>query len=88
MINVNINVFYVFSGKLRENVDNKKFALLDSFSIRFSPSLAIFKAGSSKICRGCSKPLYEAPDFKCHQISQSWHQIGGNLIPKSDFESI
>ena len=59
--------------------------MLDLFSIRFSPNSAILKAGSSKISRGRRKPLYEAPDFNYNQIGQSWHQIGDNLIPKSNF---
>ena len=47
----------------------------------FDPIFGDFDARSFKICRGRSKPLYEAPDLKCHQIIQSWHQIGANLIP-------
>ena len=42
----------------------------------------------TEFCGGRTKPLYEAPDFNCHQISQSGHQIGGNLISKSKFVSI
>ena len=40
------------------------------------------------ILRGCSKPLYEAPDSNCDKISQSGHQIGDNFIPKSNLVSI
>ena len=47
--------------------------------------LGDFQPQSFKICRGCTKPLYEASDFNCFQFGQSWHQIGDNLIPKSNF---
>ena len=40
------------------------------------------------ILRGCSKPLYEAPDSNCNRIGQSGHQIGDNFIPKSNLVSI
>ena len=40
------------------------------------------------ILRGCSKPLYEAPNLNCDQIGQSGHQIEDNFIPKSNLVSI
>ena len=54
----------------------------------FDPIFAKFGDFESWIlqnCRGCRKPLYEAQDFNYNQISQSWHQIGDNLIQKSNF---
>ena len=59
--------------------------MLDLFSIRFSPTFGDFQPQYFKICGGCTKPLYEAPYFNCFQFGQSWHQIGGNLIQKSNF---
>ena len=40
------------------------------------------------ILRGCSKPLYEAPNLNCNQIGQSGHQIEDNFISKSNLVSI
>ena len=62
--------------------------MLDLFSIRFSPTFGDFQPQSFKICGGCTKPLYEAPDFNCNQIGQSGHQIGDNFIPKLNLVSI
>ena len=84
-----ILIYFTFSlENLGKMLITKKFVVLDLFSIRFSPNSAILKAGSSKICRGRSKPLYEAPDFNCNQIGQSGHQSEDNFIPKSNLVSI
>ena len=58
--------------------------MLDLISIRFSPNRQCFDIQSFKICRGHTKPRFEAPDLKSHQFWQSWCQIKGNLSQNID----
>ena len=58
------------------------------FSIRFLAIFDYIEWRTTWILRGCSKPLYEAPDPNCNRIGQSGHQIGDNFIPKSNLVSI
>ena len=77
----------VFSSWARLKFDRAIGAGL-AFSKQMIWGQLLFLPFFTEFCRGRSKPLYEAPNLKYHQMWQSWCQIKENWSKKLSLLSI